>query len=84
MLTKETKELEKPCYEAIKKISKGKWEWKPEKWEMVVYENKVDVITGHSRSPVHVHLSSKPGVHIKDLLPLLHWERIREIMLYLG
>jgi len=75
--------LAKPCYEAIKKISKGKWEWEPEKWQGVIYRGKVDLVL-HVLTPIYVDLLSKSGVFIKDLIPLLHWERIRKILKQCG
>ena len=63
---------------------KGKWKWEPEKWELVIYKGEVDVITGHSKSPIHIHLSSVPGICTKELIPLLHWERIEQILEGMG
>jgi len=62
---------------------KGEWEWEPERWQQVVYRGKVNLIRA-VLTPIYVDLLSKRGVFIKDLIPLLHWERIEEILEGMG
>lgn len=88
MFTKEAQELAKPCYEAIKKISKGKWEWKPEVGEWC--------IGGLYNPHLIVALADKYIFTItwgitfafkqkaENYIPLLHWERIEEILEGMG
>ena len=73
MFTKEAQELAKPTTEAVKKISKGKWHWKPEVGEQFLKSgNELDLI-----------INKNQKVWPKDI-PLLHWERIEQIVEGMG
>ena len=63
-------------YEAIKKISKGKWEWEPQVGEW--YISPMDII---HLIPERQELSKD---YQKLCIPLLHWERIEEILEGIG
>lgn len=96
MFSKEAIALAKPCYEAIKKISKGKWEWEPEKGELFglpdleyhpdnlgVYLYTVDYAV------FYYHFIKKRIVetqtdYLEYCIPLLHWEEIEEILEGIG
>jgi len=93
MFTKTEIELAPKVYEAIKKIAKAKgrdWEWKPKVGEWCIINNQkstslillvdkeieemVQVLINHTLS-----WQSK-----KNLIPLLHWEKLEKIMEGLG
>ena len=95
MFSKEAIKLAKPCYEAIKKISKGKWEWKPEVGEQfigvhgmpIVIAGIIDVplIFGtENRRLQYLSMDKVREIFVKDVIPLLHWERIEEILEGMG
>lgn len=89
--TKEAQELAKPCCEAIKKISKGKWEWRPRYRDaclrkrgypgictVLIYDplgGQVKITRGFGRAK---------WVPADDIIPLLHWEKIEEILEGMG
>ena len=81
MFTKEEQALAKPCHEAIKKISKGKWEWEPEIGEWAISEEYTFLIIGAHDNIVEYNFGYYPQ---KDCVPLLHWERIEEILALFG
>lgn len=82
MFTKEEITLAKPVIKAIKKISKGKWEWKPEVGEWWFDERK-----DHGRNPILISLPSDIewiNTYPTICIPLLHWEKIEEILEEMG
>lgn len=93
MFTKETQELAKATAEAIKKISKGKWEWEPEMGEWCIWQDKVYVIyeveenIGEIIQMKDTRIAAPYDFHYvmrKSLTPLLHWERILSILKTFG
>jgi len=96
MFSKEIIALAKPCIEAIKKISKGKWEWKPERGELFglpdlkyhpdnlgIYLYTVD------HTVFYYHIVKKKIVetqtgYLEYCIPLLHWERIERVLKGMG
>ncbi|MBA7492544.1 hypothetical protein ES702_03094 [subsurface metagenome] len=80
MFTKEVIALALKVNEAIKKISKGKWEWEPEIGECFYGLSKV----------LHWIVNEKQCFSVtqyiekRKLTPLLHWERIISILKSLG
>jgi len=92
MFTKEAQELASKVYEAIKKISKGKWEWEPKAGggEWCIYNKKPHLIVGVGvgndlwlrKSGIMCYMF-EPDKR-KKIIPLLHWERIEEILEGMG
>jgi len=92
--TKEAIALTPKTIEAIKKISKGKWEWKPEVGEWCIVKDKqvgrkgwndrIGLITEVFPSIGTIKLET--GLtYITDIsIPLLHWERIEKILEGMG
>jgi len=82
MFSKETQALAKATVEAIKKISKGKWEWKPQFGDYVLWNNELwffRCYAGLGQALLH-QVSESQVANIKACIPLLHWERIEEIL----
>lgn len=89
MFTKEEIALAKDTVEAIKKISKGKWEWEPEVGEFVIIYGQVVLVKSVWPEALHYGISLEYGLHgiegyAKDYIPLLHWERIEKILEGMG
>ena len=91
MFTKETQELAKPCVEAIKKISKGKWEWEPEWGDNFILQNALCIFHYTEKDRVYFvvdtwkELQDRPSGYFDDVsVSLLHWERIEEILEGMG
>jgi len=97
MFTKEEIALAKATVEAIKKISKGKWEGKPEVGEWCIYKknNEIALIVFHwpktesnkyETLEVAFPLGTNRGIEefADEFIPLLHWERIEEILEGMG
>lgn len=64
MFSKEAIKLAKPCCEAIKKISRGKWKWKPKRY---------DLFTDKKAENVYRYGAYADELDM-DCVPLLHWE----------
>lgn len=95
MFTKQVIKLAKPCYEAIKIIAKsvGKvWKWEPEWGEFCIDSNKRIVLIWDifPDAPI-ISVVPAPQANItpynqqvKDCIPILHWEKIEQILEGLG
>lgn len=71
MFTKEVIVLVKTCNEAIEKISKGKWKWKPRTGQFVIYKGKIGLIDNFCPSPYEsIDVLPESG----EFIPVLHWE----------
>lgn len=101
--TKEAQELAKDSIEAIKKISKGKWEWEPEVGDWIIekkpehtirFGNKekksiphliISIASYDTGNTLHV-ITNASAVRVDEpnATPLLHWERIEEILEGIG
>lgn len=94
MFSQETVKLAKPCIEAIKKISKGKWEWEPEVGEWCIVKDKrvrrkgwdtrMGLIVSVNLSICTIKTENGLNYIIENCIPLLHWERIEEILEGMG
>lgn len=78
-----------PKCKGIGKV-KGKWEWKPKKGQYFIDDSGivrligwVDLSRNYLWYPCQGQIQGCAG-KISDCMPLLHWEKIREIMLSLG
>ncbi|NVM22873.1 MAG: hypothetical protein HWN68_13960 [Desulfobacterales bacterium] len=91
MFSKEEIKLVKPCYEAIKKISKGKWEWKPEVGEWCMEDENMYLIKGFydffkegiglcNIDTGEIFYTEK----IEKYTPFLHWEKLEGILEGMG
>lgn len=71
MFSKESIALTKPTVEAIKKISKGKWKWKPRTGQFVLYRGKTGLIDNFCPNPYKsIDVLPESG----EFIPILHWE----------
>jgi len=86
MFTKKEIDLAEKTVEAIKQIAEkqGKeWEWMPVIGEQCLFESKPSLIT--DALPDYVYLNSGNNwISKKDVIPLLHWEKIEEILEGMG
>jgi len=68
---------------AIDKV-KGKWEWEPKVGEWCLYGNTLLLITKVTVSVLEVSGGMIEAVKADKVVPLLHWERIEEILEGMG
>lgn len=81
--------LAKPLVEAIKKISKGTWKWKPEQGEWCVNKEGgyAQLVSDVDKETGDIYLSSPSGhvwLHSVNFIPILYWERIVKILEGMG
>lgn len=94
MFTKEEQALTKPCYEAIKKISKGRWKWEPKVGEYFMHftsvsHSKFYLITEVDKTFVWFAMTvggygTAKHTDLHNWIPLLHWERIERVLEEMG
>lgn len=74
---------------------KGKWEWEPEVGESFVGSEGVPIVIAgiidvplalgtENRRLQHLSLGKVKEVFVKDTIPLLHWEKLEEILKEMG
>jgi len=96
MFTKEAIALAKDSVEAIKKISKGKWEWKPEVggWALrpsrhpqdnvgnigIITQSYGRIIEFTPTDTTHKSITEA----LTGLIPILHWEKLEQILEGMG
>ena len=100
MFTKEEQKLAPKVVQAIEKITQSarrEWEWKPEVGEWCLYKSRIDLLLqdedGHwyfgirrDRLFGELHTLANPVCFygIANLIPLLHWEKLEDILEDLG
>ena len=98
MLSKEVIKLAKPCNEAIKKIAERqgkKWEWEPEVGERFIGPEGIPIVIAgiidvplvfgtENRRLQYLSMLKVKEVFVKDVTPLLHWEKILRLLKDLG
>jgi len=95
MFSKEAQALAKATVEAIKKISKDKWKWEPQRYDHFVLPTKLmqdGIVWSFNKSNQKLtYLGSASdeaeinecicAVEYRYAVPFFHWERIEEILL---
>lgn len=98
MFSEETQALAKDSNEAIKFLTKkqGKqWKWKPEVGEQFIGSEGIPIVIAgiidvplvfgtENRRLRYLSMSKVKEVFVKDVTPLLHWEKILKILRDLG
>lgn len=86
MFRKVEQELGIKIPDALKKLSGGKWEWIPEWGDWVVHNHKARIVIGINPNWITLATGNEEqaGVLKSSCTPLLHWEKLEEIMYQLG